>query len=73
MKDKAIDPQEWGSFHLDPKEVNMEAQAAAVESFKLAKEGHVKSTKKRYWHNRVSPKPGNRQPVNSAPSKILLR
>ena len=70
MKGKAIDPQEWGSLHLNPKEVNMEAQAAALESFKLAKEGHVDSTKKWYQYNRVSPKPGNRQPVNSAPSKI---
>ena len=46
MKGKAIDPQEWGSLHLDLKEVNMEAQATALESFKLAKEGHVNSTKK---------------------------
>ena len=70
MKGKAIDPQEWGSLYLNLKEVNMEAQAAALEPFKLAKEGHVNSTKKRYQHNRVSPKPGNRQSVNSAPSKI---
>ena len=56
QKGKTIDPQEWGGLHLDPKEVDMEAQAAVLESFKLSKEGHNKTIKKHLRHQKASPK-----------------
>ena len=47
-KGKGIDPREWGNAHLSEEDLDLDAQAAALNSFGRKKDTELEISKERY-------------------------
>jgi hypothetical protein len=81
FKGKQIDPREWGNANLSDSEADVNAQHAALESYKTAAIGKPKETRKEAHRSRSNTKshgkrkndlPAESRPIAQVPSKSYI-
>jgi len=81
-KGKQVDPREWGNVHISDSEADVNAQQAALESYKMAatkkpKESHreasrPRGTSKSHGKHRKNDLPAESRPIAQVPAKSYI-